>query len=410
VDGPKEARLAPGDNFGEQLDSLRSLSAEITLSELDRIYDRALGYSLELTHSQHAFIGLLTEGMRELDVAAVKGFVPSSPEFYETFRLMAVRASVVGVVIQEQRSHISNDVSTDPYSVGQPPGHPPIRKFLGVPLRVGTSLIGMLGVANKLEDYTQNDERLLSTFANWVAVAIDNARLNQSQSEMIVRLKQLRKRLTDAEREQLLARDRARIAGHLHDRIGQDIFTLGLGLDSLLESENLDPTLSDFLRVLRDTSVNVAHEMRNVVFALGAGHQGDLRSSVRSLLADVERTAGLRAHLIVHGSPTGASAGVQDVLYLVVKEALNNVVKHAQARRVLVYLRFEDGHVDVVIQDDGVGAPEPVLLSFPHEEMHFGLRHMREQVLDLGGSFDVAQGEECGLVVRVGVPLTERPA
>jgi signal transduction histidine kinase len=63
----------------------------------------------------------------------------------------------------------------------------------------------------------------------------------------------------------------------------------------------------------------------------------------------------------------------------------------------------------VVVQDDGVGAPDMVLRSYRESHLHFGLRHMREQIVGLGGDFDVANGEESGLVVRLGVPLGDRP-
>ena len=108
-----------------------------------------------------------------MDVAAIKGFEPS-PDFYRLFHLMALRSSVVGVAIKENRSYIANDVDGDPHSVGQPDGHPPVRRFLGVPLRLGDTVIGTIGVANKQDLYGAGDERLLTTFAGQVAVAVDN--------------------------------------------------------------------------------------------------------------------------------------------------------------------------------------------------------------------------------------------
>jgi signal transduction histidine kinase len=75
----------------------------------------------------------------------------------------------------------------------------------------------------------------------------------------------------------------------------------------------------------------------------------------------------------------------------------------------LVSVRYAPDHVDVVIQDDGVGAPEMVLHSYRESHLHFGLRHMREQIVELGGDFHVANGEESGLTVRLRVPLAERP-
>ena len=134
---------------------------------------------------------------------------------------MPVRPSVFGIVITEGRPHISNDVKNDPVRVGEPPGHPDVRTFLGVPLQLGTEVIGMIGVANKRKSYGPDDERLLSTFANQVAVAIDNAGLYQRQQEMIVRLQQLHEHLSKAERDELVALERERMAAAFRVDPGQ---------------------------------------------------------------------------------------------------------------------------------------------------------------------------------------------
>lgn len=83
-----------------------------------------------------------------------------------------MQSSLVGRTIRHEQPIVSNDVVHDPRSVGQPCGHPLVRRFLGVPLRVGTRVIGMIGVANKADGYGEEAERILATFANQVAVAI----------------------------------------------------------------------------------------------------------------------------------------------------------------------------------------------------------------------------------------------
>jgi GAF domain-containing protein len=197
--------------FHEQLESLYGISAEIArLRGLAEIYDLALTYCLALTESEMGFIDLVNEHRVDMDVVAVKGLAPSDPKFYERFKRMPVRPSVFGIVITEGRPTISNDVENDPGRMGQPPGHPRVRTFLGVPLCVGGDVIGMIGVANKEKGYGPENERLLSTFANQIAVAIDNARLHKHQQEMIVRLQQLHQHMNEAEREQLLALERER--------------------------------------------------------------------------------------------------------------------------------------------------------------------------------------------------------
>ena len=134
--------MAIGDNLHEQLASLHSVAVEIAgLHALSDIHDRALDHCLELTESEFAFTGLLREtnvgivasgemkvSDTVMDVAAIKGFVPS-PEFYELFHQMALRSSVVGIAINENRSYVSNDVprrSAQRRTARRPPTDPQV--------------------------------------------------------------------------------------------------------------------------------------------------------------------------------------------------------------------------------------------------------------------------------------------
>jgi two-component system nitrate/nitrite sensor histidine kinase NarX len=268
----------------------------------------------------------------------------------------------------------------------------------------------MIGVANRPDGYGADDELILSTFANQVAVAIENARLYERQREMIASLQQLHERLGDAERKQLLARERDRIAGRLHDQIGQEVFSIGLGINSLLERDDIDSGATEQLRAMREVAVDTAKEVRNAIFALaGTGHgNDDLVSGVRSLLQDFEERSGLQTHLVVSGFIPGRLEQLQDMLTAMIGEALTNVERHAGARMVLVSLRYEDDHLELVVQDDGVGIPDLILSSYTDSYLHFGLRNMRRQIADIDGTFDVTNGEETGTIVRVSVPVSER--
>jgi len=262
-------------NQTDQLDSLYAISVQIaSLRSLSDIYDLALTYGLSLTRSEMGFIDLLNEGGVDMDVVAVKGFVPTDPHFYERFKRMPVRPSIFGVVITEGRPNISNDVENDPRRIGQPPGHPPVRTFLGVPLRLGSTLIGMVGVANKEDGYGSHEERFLSTFANQVAVAIDNARLYQQQREMIARLQQLHEHLSHAEREQLLSLERERLASSF--RVG--------ATDSTAAKPRLNDSQRAILRLLVDGLSN-----REI-----AGHVNLSEHTVKSHIQEILRRIGVR--------------------------------------------------------------------------------------------------------------------
>jgi signal transduction histidine kinase len=400
----EEARTAA---FRQQLESLYSISIEISrLHEMPPVLDRALGYCLELTQSAFGFIGLLS-GDQQMDVAAIKGFEPSDPHFYENFRLIPVRPSVFGVVITDRHSNISNDVLHDPDRVGQPRGHPPVRTFMGVPLQVGERVIGMIGVANKLSGYTADEERLLSTFANQVAVAIENARLYEDQRRMIDELEELHRNLSQAEREKVLRDERERIAAELHDRIEQGIFTLGLKVNAILEREAVTEPIAAGLGEVRQLAVHTSEAVREAIFALSLPRPAanGLLSDLRRLVREAAKPDGLEADLVVSGNPLRLSNESEQTLYVLAREALANVVRHAQARRVLVSLRYSEDHVDLVIQDDGAGASEQILNHYQDSGTHFGMKRSRRQVEELGGTFEVRNGEESGLAIRVRIPV-----
>src|SRR5437899_3381783 len=322
--------------FRQQLESLYSISIEVSrLHELPQVLDRALGCCLDLTQSAFGFIGLLN-GSQEMDVAAIKGFEPSDPRFYEKFRLIPVRPSVFGVVITDRRSKISNDVLHDPDRVGQPRGHPPVRTFMGVPLQVGERVMGMIGVANKPRGYTADEERLLSTFANQVAVAIENARLYEAQRRMIEELEVLHRNRSQAEREQTLRQERERIAAELHDRIEQAIFTLGLKVNAILEREPVPEPVASGLGEIRRLAIHTSEAVREAIFALSLPRPAadGLLAGLQRLVRAAGRSEHLEADLVVSGRPRRLGAECEQTLYAVAREALSNVARPAHARRV----------------------------------------------------------------------------
>jgi signal transduction histidine kinase len=398
---------SPTTAFRQQLESLYSISIEIArLHEMQQVLDRALGFCLDLTQSAFGFVGLLVNGGRDLDVAAIKGFEPSDPNFYDNFRLIPVRPSVFGVVITNESSKISNDVLHDPDRVGQPRGHPPVRTFMGVPLQVGERVIGMIGVANKPSGYTTDEERLLSTFANQVAVAIENARLYEDQRRMIDELELLHRDLSQAERDQVLRQERERIAAELHDRIEQAIFTLGLKVNAILERQPVNDPIATGLGEVKQLAIHTAEAVREAIFALSLPRAaaGGLPSELQRLVREAGKSDSVEADLVVSGKPAGLSSEAARTLFVLAREALANVVRHARANRVLVSLRYSDDHVDLVIQDDGVGASDQILQHYQESSTHFGLKRSRRQVEALGGTFEVRNGEESGLAIRARLP------
>lgn len=390
-----------------QIERLYAISTEIAeLQELSRVMDRALGYCLELTGSEFGFVGLMLQP-GQMDVAAIKGFEPRDASFYERFRTIPVRPSVFGIVVLTGRPYRSNDVLSDPLHVGRPGGHPPVRTFLGVPLLFGGEVLGMVGVANRPGGYDEDQERLLSIFANQSAVAIRNARLFEQQRDMIARLQELRGQVEAAEREQLLEQERRRIAGELHDRVEQTFFSIGLAAGAALEAADGDAgALRSALGTARSLSAEGAEQMREAIFALSRDEVFDrgLVQSLWRLVREFRARTGLEADLILNGKEHRLPPEAAESLHAVAREALANVKRHAHASAVVVSLKFGSRAVTLAVQDDGVGAPALVLRALDSSTTHFGLRGLRERVRGLGGTFTVRAGDDGGLVVLARVP------
>jgi signal transduction histidine kinase len=404
------AEPVPASQHVAEIERLHAISVEIaSLQELSGVMDRALDYCLELTASAFGFVGLM-KGSDQMDVAAVKGFVPSDKTFHDRFGSIPVRPSVFGIVVLSGKPHLSNDVSRDALHVGTPRGHPPVRTFLGVPLLFGTEVLGMLGVANRDGGYDRQQERLLSVFANQVAVAIRNARLYEEQRNMIARLQQLRGQVEAAERERLLEDERRRIARELHDRVAQTFFSIGLAAQTAMERDVVPPTQPDrvTLASIRSLSALGNEQMREAIFALthAEAHDRSLASTLWHVVRDFRERTGLDADLVLVGKEPRLSAESAEALLAVVREGLANVEQHARATSVVVSLRTSQTGVTLAMHDDGVGAPALVLRSIGSSATHFGLRGVQERVRKLGGSFTVRRGEDGGFVLRVRVPAT----
>ena len=196
--------------------------------------------------------------------------------------------------------------------------------------------------------------------------------------------------------------ERRRIAGELHDTIIQDLAGLSYTLHAVAQG-------------LPDTAENA--QTRQLTSAAATIVRRDVES-LRGLLADIyppELADGqlvpMIALLLETTSRTGLSTNLRAPQYLdvpldtavlvyrVVREALRNTVKHAQARSVTVDLSLHNGLVTAVITDDGVG------IRAEAQAGHLGLRLLTDTVADAGGTFVVSSAAGEGVQLSASVPV-----
>lgn len=128
----------------------------------------------------------------------------------------------------------------------------------------------------------------------------------------------------------------------------------------------------------------------------------DLVQELETRLATVERRAGVRAQIIREGSQDYIPQTWTENLFWIAIEALNNALKHAQARNMKIYLRVSQQHVELEIMDDGRGF-DP---TRPHAG-GMGLKNMRERANMLRGNLEISSTPGRGSCVRFNAEIKE---
>lgn len=203
------------------------------------------------------------------------------------------------------------------------------------------------------------------------------------------------------EAEAAVREERQRLSRELHDSVSQALYSIVLGTKTAqtLLGRNPEEAAEALNFVLTQAETGLA-EMRALIF--------ELRPETleqEGLAGVLERQAQLlrsRAQLVVEMAvceePTIPLAA-KEALYRIAQEALNNVVKHAQASKVHVSLACERGHTVLAVRDNGKGFETSS--SFPG---HLGLRSMRERVACLGGAIRVESAPGMGTRLEARIP------
>jgi two-component system sensor histidine kinase UhpB len=195
----------------------------------------------------------------------------------------------------------------------------------------------------------------------------------------------------------------SRIARELHDDVGQRLALVSIGLARLRQESASDPVVT-ILKLQEQTSA-LARSLRQISHQLhpAALEHAGLGSALELTCEEVRRATSLDVRLVNHCDTSGIPGEVALCLYRVTQEALNNVIRHSEARRVEVTLRREEAHLILQVTDDGRG-----MRSSPAQGTRLGLQSVAERVASVGGLLTVESTPGAGTTVRVAVPLDER--
>jgi len=287
-------------------------------------------------------------------------------------------------------AHAPGEPSTGPgtFAVeGQPP-------LLVVPLVRGDSLLGALvlaGAGQQTPASTPAERMMIGAIGVVTAQALEGIVLRQRLDVSISR----------AEHERELTAARKEIGRELHDGPTQDLALAGLTLDRLIKTLGEDQATAADARQARDLIDRAILGMRKAIGKLRSSQPPapSITGPLRELLAEMAPTApGLEVNFD-HVSGVRLAPEIERAIVGIVREALHNVRKHAQADRVQLEVRRADGAIEIEVADDGVGFEGAAPAG------HFGLEQIKELAEETGGRLEVGSKKGSGTTVKAWIPL-----
>jgi signal transduction histidine kinase len=294
------------------------------------------------------------------------------------------------IIRTKQPVLFNSNVAEEAVRLEQPiiPGTGTPRSWLGVPMLLGDQVTGILSVQNLDEEnaFGESDIRLLQTFASAMSIALENARLYEQARHLAV------------------LEERQRLARELHDSVTQSLY--GITLYSQAATDHLAARnyemVDKHLGEIRETSQEALAEMRLLIHQLRPPilEKEGLLNALQRRLSAVEDRAGVKTNLKAE-LLTRLPFAMEEGLYHIAQEALNNILKHSHAGNVSVSLRQTGPVVTLEIVDDGIGFN----VAGVYQEGKMGLQDMEEHAVELGGKLAIVSEPGKGTRIRVDVTL-----
>ncbi len=224
-----------------------------------------------------------------------------------------------------------------------------------------------------------------------------------SQMEDLQQRSQLGIRIIQAQEE-----ERKRVAREIHDGPAQSIANVVFRseyverlMDTDIDAAKIE--LSDLKTQVRNT----LQEIRKIIFDLRPMALDDLGliPTLRRYLDKFYQRTGLRTDMMVIGSEKRLPQSIEVTIFRIVQEALNNVHKHARTQKAKVKIEFQQSHINLVIEDRGVGFKLEKALTMTSERENYGLLSLGERAELVGGELKILTSPGKGTKIIGKIPI-----
>jgi signal transduction histidine kinase len=349
---------------------------------LDTMLTRSLDQVLVTIKRNIGAVHLVDENQNTLSLATQYG-IPD--HVIDKIKTISLDNPLVAWIIKNKEALLIPNVKEDK-QIQEITGHVSIPyTFLSLPMRARGRVLGILTIlGNEAQQFNAEEVALLASVADQVGVAVENARLRQQAEHTAV------------------IEERERLARELHDSVTQSLYSLTLFAkagENLIDGGQLEDARHNLKR-MGETAQQALKEMRLLVYQLrplDLDKEG-LIGALHQRLSAVEGRVNIKARLVADDL-VNLPPALEEGLYRIAQEALNNALKHAAATTVTIYLRTTGNEIELEVVDDGTGL-DPV--TAPNSG-GMGLQSMQERAKKLGGTFSISSTPNKGTSIKVRV-------
>jgi signal transduction histidine kinase len=233
--------------------------------------------------------------------------------------------------------------------------------------------------------------------------------------------RKLQRRIDRLERERAIEVERGRIANDIHDDLGAGLTEIVILSELAQDPEGSRDAVKTDVRKVAEKARSLAHSLDEIVWAVNPENDtlDNFVSYACNFAQDYLQLASIRCRLAVPSSVPDLplTADIRHNLFMVLKEALNNIVKHANASEVSIQILVEPARFVITIKDNGKGfCLEPSLAGHvpspsenaTHRAQGNGLSNMRKRMQNIGGQVSLESESGQGTQVKLTVYLDSR--
>jgi signal transduction histidine kinase len=267
----------------------------------------------------------------------------------------------------------------------------------------------------QVETALKQAEASLQCERDQLEVRVRERTVELSEANRALQAEMARRERAEAAHREVLRRlvaaeetERGRVSRELHDRLGQDLTALKLGLQIVRKRRSCPPPLRESTSKLEALADSLMRDIHRLAWELRPAALDDfgLELALRRYADEWTELSGVPVDFHSQGADARRLAPeLETALYRITREALTNVFRHARAKRVSVLLERRPDHVLLIVEDDGRGFDAAALLRAPATQGKLGLLGMQERATLAGGSVEFESNPGAGTTVFVRLPL-----